>query len=312
MKGEFKVSQDENLIRLDLLFSQHFPDITRSRIKNLIDEGCILYGGKSVKAGEKVKEGKVISYDFEDAKPLEVTAQDVDFEIVYEDEHLLVVNKPQGLVVHPCSSTKDRTLVNGLLARVKDLSGINGVLRPGIVHRLDKNTSGLMVVAKNDFSHKSLAQQIKDKTCHRKYIALCHNIFKNDEGEIDTFIERNKKDRKKMAVSDSGKRAITEFKVIQRFENKTLVEFNLKTGRTHQIRVHCAYKNHPIVGDDVYGKVEKGLAGQLLHSYYLSFVHPKTGEKLEFTASLPQYFKNYLAKLGFSDEMCDNLTKLTK
>ena len=212
---------------------------------------------------------------------------------------MIVVNKPQGLVVHPCASTKSGTLVNGLLYKIKDLSGINGVLRPGIVHRLDKNTSGLMVVAKNDFAHLSLAKQIKDKTCKRNYIALCEGVFGKTEGKIETFIERSKSDRKKMAVSDKGKKAVTNYKVIKVYPNskKTLVEFSLETGRTHQIRVHCKTMNHPIVGDDVYGKTDKKLKGQLLHSYKITFVHPRTSQEMTFEVDLPDYFKDYIKDL---------------
>lgn len=302
MKGEFVVQENEKNERFDKVVFSHLKDLTRSHIKTLIDNGKILLNNKQVKSGEKVKINQIISYDFEDVKPLlDVKAEDIPFEIIYEDEYLLVINKPQGLVVHPCSSTKDGTLVNGLLYRVKDLSGINGILRPGIVHRLDKNTSGLMLVAKNDFSHMILAEQIKNKICKRKYLALCCGNFKDDEGEIKTYIQRSKTDRKKMAVSNTGKLAITDYKVITRYTNKTLVEFCLQTGRTHQIRVHCKEINHPIVGDDVYGKEEKGLHGQLLHSYYISFYHPKSEQKMEFIIPLPFYFENYLKQLKKTD-----------
>ncbi len=296
MKGEFLINEKEHLSRLDKVFFEHFQELTRSHIKTLIESGQILLNGKKVKAGEKVKTGWVVEYDFAQPKPLDVEAEDVDFEIVYEDSDLLVINKPQGLVVHPCSSTKSGTLVNGLLNKIKDLSGINGVLRPGIVHRLDKDTSGLMLVAKNDFAHKSLAAQIKDKTCKRVYIALCEGIFKNDEGKIETFIERSKSDRKKMTVSDKGKKAITNYRVLERFTNKTLVEFSLQTGRTHQIRVHCKTLGHSIVGDPVYGKAVNGLNGQLLHSYKITFIHPRTEKVLSFEIDLPDYFKQYLSK----------------
>ena len=297
MKGEFFVSKEEQGQRFDVVFNARQPSFSRSHIKNMIDEGKILLQGKTVKSGEKVKEGQKIEFDFEELKPLEAKPEKVDFEIVYEDSDLIVVNKPQGLVVHPCSSTKNGTLVNGLLDKVKDLSGINGVLRPGIVHRLDKNTSGLMVVAKNDLAHVSLAEQIKNKTCKRKYMALCEGIFKEKEGHIETFLERSRSDRKKYAVSSSGKKAITDFKVLKEFKNKSLVEFSLQTGRTHQIRVHCKWLGHPIVGDDVYGKAEKNLKGQLLHSYSLEFVHPRTNQIMHFEVPLPLYFQEYLDNL---------------
>ena len=297
MKGDFKISCDEQNSRLDMVFNNHFKDFSRSHIKNLIDEGKILLNGKTVKSGEKVKFNQLVSYNFEDLEPLQVQPENIDFEIVYQDKDLIVVNKPQGLVVHPCSSTKKGTLVNGLLDKIKDLSGINGVLRPGIVHRLDKNTSGLMVVAKNDKAHISLAEQIKNKTCERNYIALCEGVFNKDEGEIKTYLERSKSDRKKYAVSSKGKRAITDFKVLKRYMNKTLVEFSLQTGRTHQIRVHCKYIGHPIVGDDIYGKAEKNLKGQLLHSYKIKFIHPSTNKEMSFQIGLPEYFKEYLTKI---------------
>ena len=297
MKGKFVVAIEEQGQRLDVVFNLHQPTFSRSHIKSLIDEGKILLQNKIVKAGEKVKQGQEVSYEFEEVKPLDVNAEDIDFEIVYEDSDLIVINKPQGLVVHPCSSTKSGTLVNGLLAKVKDLSGINGVLRPGIVHRLDKNTSGLMVVAKNDLAHVSFAEQIKNKTCKRKYIALCEGVFKQDSGRIENFLERSKSDRKKYVVSLKGKKAITDFVVLKRYANKTLVEFSLQTGRTHQIRVHCKWLGHAIVGDDVYGKSDKNLKGQLLHSYYIEFVHPRTNKLMHFQVDLPKYFIEYLEKL---------------
>ena len=297
IEGKFYIKQTDNKERLDNVFLSFMPSISRSHIKQLIEKGEILLNNKIVKAGEKVKPGQEVKYSFEEEKPLSATAEEIDFEIIYEDSDLLVVNKPQGLVVHPCSSTKSGTLVNGLLARVKDLSGINGVLRPGIVHRLDKNTSGLLLVAKNDFAHRSLAEQIKNKTCQRKYMALCEGVFGKDEGRVETFIERNKTDRKKMAVSNKGKKAITDYRVLKRFIDKTLVEFTLQTGRTHQIRVHCQMLNHPIVGDDIYGKKEKNLQGQLLHAYKITFIHPRNDKEMTFECELPLYFKQYLEKL---------------
>lgn len=299
MTGSFVASENENLKRLDVVFNERFGQFSRSHIKILIDDGKILLNGKVCKAGEKVKIGDKIEYSFEEVKPLEVKPENIEFGIVYEDSDLIVIDKPQGLVVHPCASTKEGTLVNGLLYRIKDLSGINGVLRPGIVHRLDKNTSGLMVVAKNDLAHISLAKQIKDKTCKRQYLALCDGIFKEKEGHIETYLERSKSDRKKMAVSDKGRIAITNYKVIKEYplNRKSLVEFSLQTGRTHQIRVHCKMLGHSIIGDDVYGKADKNLKGQLLHSYKLTFNHPRTQKEMSFEIGLPDYFENYLRKL---------------
>jgi len=297
MQKEIKILVENVDKRLDVFLSETFADYTRSYIKNLIEKGDILVNGKAQKAGYKVRENDLISMNIAPPEKLEAKAENVDFEIVYEDEDLLVINKPQGLVVHPCSSCKSGTLVNGLLAKIKDLSGINGVLRPGIIHRLDKNTSGLMLVAKNDFSHKILSEQIKNKDCHRIYLALVNGCFKNREGKVETFIERNKNNRLKMAVSDKGKWAITFYKTIKEFDKHSLVEFDLKTGRTHQIRVHASYLGHSIVGDDVYGKAEKGLSGQLLHSHKITFVHPRTNESMSFSAEIPQYFQEYIDKL---------------
>lgn len=283
-------------LRLDVFLLEKHPEFSRSHIKNLIEKGLVKVNGKVVKAGYALKNGENIEIEVQKPEAISTDAEDVDFEIVYQDEDLAVINKPQGLVVHPCSSTKSGTLVNGLLYKIKDLSGINGQLRPGIVHRLDKDTSGLLVVAKNDFAHVRLAEQIKNKTCHRNYLAVLDGNLKENEGRIETFIKRDPKDRMKMSVQGSGRVAITDFKVLKRFEKCCLVEFALQTGRTHQIRVHSKYLNHPIVGDKLYGKEVKGLAGQLLHAYKISFVHPRSGELMTFEADLPDYFKDYLKK----------------
>ncbi len=283
--------------RLDRVVQEKLPELSRSHIKTLIEDGKILFKGKKVKAGQQVQIGDEIEYQIDEPKDLEVEAQEVDFDIVYEDDDIVVINKPQGLVVHPCQSTKDGTLVNGLLFKVKNLSGINGVLRPGIVHRLDKNTSGLMIVAKNDYAHNALAKEISEKVNFKRcYIALCEGHFKNQEGRIESYIARDKKDRKKMAVSDSGRYAITNYRVKESIGKYDLVEFLLETGRTHQIRVHCKMLNHPIVGDDVYGHGEKGLNGQLLHSYKLEFLHPRNNKVMSFEVPLPNYFEDFLNK----------------
>lgn len=283
--------------RLDIFLQHKFPSFSRSHIKNMIEKNCVFVNGKQVKSGYKLRENDKISVTIKAPEKISTEEEDVPFDIVYEDDDVVVVNKPQGLVVHPCTSTKCGTLVNGLLHRVKNLSGINGVLRPGIVHRLDKDTSGLLVVAKNDKAHIALQEQIKNKTCKRIYLAVLTGNLKEDSGEIVTKIARDKKDRKKMAVADVGREAITNYRVLERFKDACLVEFSLKTGRTHQIRVHAKYLNHPVVGDKVYGKEVKGLNGQLLHAYKLSFIHPTTGKEVSFTAPLPDYFENYLQKL---------------
>lgn len=298
MIDEIFVSIDDVGKRLDAFVVERFPDFSRSHVKNLIEKGLIKIDGKTPsKAGVLLKAGQKIEIEPLEPQKISTEAEDVDFEIVFEDQDLVVVNKPQGLVVHPCASTKSGTLVNGLLARINDLSGINGELRPGIVHRLDKDTSGLMVVAKNDLAHVNLAEQIKNKTCHRNYLAILEGNLRDSEGRVETYIKRDSKDRKKMSVQSTGRLAITDFKVLKYFDDACLVEFSLQTGRTHQIRVHSKYLGHPVVGDKLYGKEKKGLAGQLLHAYKLSFKHPRTGEFLEFKAELPDYFKEYLNKL---------------
>lgn len=297
MTTTIKVDEKHVGERLDKFINGLFSDFSRSFIQNSIENGQILINNKKVKTGEKVKIGDEISIDFVEPKPLEAKAQDIDFTIVYEDSDLLVIDKPQGLVVHPCQSTKDGTLVNGLLNKVKDLSGINGVLRPGIVHRLDKNTSGLMLVAKNDFTHNALADMIAKKDVKRKYFALLDGVVWDNEGKIETFLSRDKKDRKKYAVSNEGKLAISLYRVVKRYQNATLVEFSLVTGRTHQIRVHSAYLGYPVIGDDVYGKPDKKLKGQLLHSHSLEFVHPRTKKEMAFESPLPDYFEKYISSL---------------
>ena len=233
-------------------------------------------------------------------EPVQITAepQNLPVEIVYQDGDIAVINKTQGMVTHPCAGTPDGTLVNALMYHIRDLSAINGVLRPGIVHRLDKDTSGLLVVAKNNAAHLSLAEQIEKKTAGRYYVALVCGNIKEDEGTIDAPIARSVRDRKKMAVDENGRRAVTHYKVRERFGDYTLVEFKLETGRTHQIRVHAKYINHPVVGDVTYGKKDSfGLNGQLLHAYKLTLTHPTTGERMTFEADLPDYFKRVLDKL---------------
>lgn len=297
MTKTLKIDEKDVGQRLDKYINGLFSDFSRSFIQNLIENGQILVNNKKVKTGEKLKLGDNVSVDFVPPKPLEANPQMIDFTIVYEDSDLLVIDKPQGLVVHPCQTTKEGTLVNGLLEKVKDLSGINGVLRPGIVHRLDKNTSGLMLVAKNDFTHSALAEMIAKKEVKRKYYALLDGVVWDNEGRIETYLARDKKDRKKYAVSSDGKLAISLYKVVKRFATATLVEFSLVTGRTHQIRVHSAYIGHPVIGDDVYGKADKKLKGQLLHSHSLEFIHPRTKKEMSFTSLLPDYFENYISTL---------------
>ena len=283
--------------RLDVFLLENLPEVSRSHIKNLIEQKLVQMDGKiASKAGLVLKADVCIEVEIKQPEKISTDGEDIPLDIVFEDEDLVVINKPQGLVVHPCSSTKSGTLVNALLYHVKDLSGINGQLRPGIVHRLDKDTSGLLVVAKNDFAHRSLAEQIKNKTAKRTYLALLEGNLKQEEGHVATFIARDKKDRKKMSVQESGRVAITDFKVLQRFQKNCLVQFDLQTGRTHQIRVHAKHLNHPVVGDKLYGHEVKGLDGQLLHAFRLSFTHPRTNKEMTFEAPLPKHFEVFLQK----------------
>lgn len=294
----FSAEAEQNGVRTDVFLSEN-TGLTRSRIKRLADDGKIAVNGVPAPAKKILKAGDAVRLEIPDDRPLDLEPRDIPVDIVYQDEDLAVINKPQGLTVHAGSGTDGDTLVNALLFRLDHLSGINGTLRPGIVHRIDKNTSGLMVVAKNDRAHLSLSAQISDKTCRRIYVALLEGVVKQEEGTIETFLDRSDRDRTKMAVSTHGRRAITHYRVLQRYAHYTLCEFRLETGRTHQIRVHAKYIGHPVVGDPEYGyKNQKfRLNGQLLHAKELSFVHPVSGEQMTFTAPLPDYFRDVLDKL---------------
>lgn len=293
---------ERNCARADIYLSEKLPDYTRSAVKKLFDGGAVEINGAVAKASRKVEEGDKIAVALSEPKECAAVPQDIPIDIVYQDDDLAVINKPQGLTVHAGNGNEDGTLVNALLFKLDNLSGIGGVIRPGIVHRIDKNTSGLLVVAKNDKAHLNLAEQIAQKTCRRTYIALLEGNLKEDSGTVTTYIGRSPSDRVKMAVvpPEKGKIAITDYTVLGRNNGYTLCRFDLQTGRTHQIRVHAKYLNHPVVGDDVYGrkKREFNLAGQLLHAYKLRFVHPTTGEEMEFCAPLPDYFLKVLKKLG--------------
>lgn len=284
--------------RLDVFLSEKL-DKTRSAVKKLVDGGEITVGGNKVKAGRTLKIGEEISVNIPDPVKLDLEAENIPLDIIYQDNDIAIINKPQGMTVHAGNGTHGSTLVNALLYHLDSLSGINGVIRPGIVHRIDKDTSGLLVVAKNDAAHLSLSEQIKNKTCHRIYLALLEGTVKQNDGVIDTFIGRSDKNRTMMAVKDSGRRAVTHFKVLKRYKEFTFAEFKLETGRTHQIRVHCKYIGHPIVGDPVYGyeKQKFKLNGQLLHAWKLELTHPSTGERMSFEAPLPDYFQAVLQKL---------------
>jgi len=299
MKRTLLVQNDENL-RLDAYISKKDNELSRTAVQRLIDENKILVNEKIEKASYKVKIGDEIEIEIEPAKEISLEAQDIPIEIIYEDNDIIVVNKPKGLVVHPANGNPDGTLVNAVMAICKDsLSGIGGEIRPGIVHRLDKDTSGLLIVAKNDKAHINLSEQIKNHEVKKTYIALVRGIVQENEATINMPIGRSTVDRKKMAVTKSGKEAITHFRVLKRYDKYTLLEVKIETGRTHQIRVHLSHIGYPIIGDYVYsnGKNEWGVEGQCLHAKSLQFKHPITKEKLFLEAELPKYFKDILEDL---------------
>ena len=303
MSRQLLIPVEEAGQRVDKLLSAALEDMSRSAVQNLIENGCVTCGGKALSKSAKLKPGDQILVELPEVRPLEVRPQPIPLEVVYEDGDLLVVNKPKGMVVHPAPGHEEGTLVNALLAHCGDsLSGINGVARPGIVHRIDKDTSGLLIVAKNDFSHTRLAEQIQAHTFTREYSAVVYGSFKEDSGTVDQPLGRHPTDRKKIAVlpnSPSARRAVTHFWVVKRFQGFTQLRLRLETGRTHQIRVHMAYLGHPVAGDPVYGpkKSITSLEGQCLHAGKIGFVHPRTGEYLEFEAPLPAYFTGFLQKL---------------
>lgn len=284
--------------RIDKALSQMEESWSRSQISNWLDAERILVNGVAVKPKYKVKQGDVIEVTVPEVEDLEIIPEDLNLEIVYEDADVLVVNKPRGMVVHPAPGHTSGTLVNGLMHHCKDLSGINGVARPGIVHRIDKDTSGLLMVAKNDVAHESLVNQLVEKSVTRKYTALVHGHIAHEKGTIDAPIGRDQKDRQKQAVVDKGKHAVTHFQVIERFGEFTLVECRLETGRTHQIRVHMNYIGFPLAGDPKYGPRKTiDFGGQVLHAGVLGFIHPVTKEYLEFESPLPEDFKQLLEEL---------------
>lgn len=298
------IEKEDASKRLDVFLSEKIEDATRSYIKTLIDDGKITVNLAKVKAGYKLKIGDSIDVEIVEKKLENIVAEDIPLDIVYEDDDIIIVNKPKGMVVHPANGNYTGTMVNSLMNSHKDnLSSINGVIRPGIVHRIDKDTSGILVVAKNDNAHKKLSEQFKVHSIKRKYIALVKGIIKEDKLTIDRPIGRSIKDRKKMAVTEkNSRRAITHISVLKRFysSNVTLIEAELETGRTHQIRVHMAYLHHPLVGDEVYGKKDSKFKvnGQMLHAKYLGFIHPTSGKFVEFDSPLPEYFSSILMSLG--------------
>lgn len=282
--------------RIDKYISGNTENLTRSAIQNLIEKSKITVNGKSVSKNYKLRDGDNIEIEIPDPENLDVKPENIPLDIVYEDNDLLVVNKPKGMVVHPAHGNYNGTLVNALLYHCKDsLSGINGVIRPGIVHRIDKNTSGLLIVAKNDISHVKLSEQIKAHSFTREYEAIACGYFKDKSGTVDAPIGRHHTDRKKMCVTyENSKNAVTHYEVIKQYGGYAHVRLRLETGRTHQIRVHLSYINHPVLGDDVYGKSYKGIDGQCLHAKKIGFIHPTTGEYMEFTSELPDYFQKIL------------------
>lgn len=285
--------------RIDKYISENIAELTRSAVQGLLADGHISVNGKSVSKSCKIKDGDVIAVDIPEPQPLETVAENIPLDIVYEDDDLLVVNKPKGMVVHQAHGNYSGTLVNALLYHCGDsLSGINGVIRPGIVHRIDKNTSGLLIVAKNDRSHLKLAEQIKEHSFTREYEAVASGYFKDISGTVDAPIGRDKRDRKKMCVTtENSRNAVTHYEVLRQYGGYAHIRLRLETGRTHQIRVHMAYIGHAILGDDVYGRAYKGLEGQCLHARKIGFVHPTTGEYMEFTSELPDYFRAVLNRL---------------
>ena len=297
----YQVSDGQSGIRIDRYLSEMNEELSRSYIQKLLKEQKITVNGSAVKANYKVQEGDEISVAVPDIKEPDILPEDIPLDILYEDDDVLIVNKPKGMVVHPSAGHTSGTLVNAIMFHCKDnLSGINGVLRPGIVHRIDKDTTGALLVCKNDNAHRNLAEQLKEHSIRRRYRAIVAGVLKEDEGTIEGPIGRHPIDRKKMAVNyKNGKDAVTHYKVLERFKNATYVECRLETGRTHQIRVHMTSIGHPLLGDEVYGsgKNPYHLQGQTLHAMILGFVHPSTGEYMEFTAPLPEYFVKLLEKL---------------
>ena len=295
-----KLVADIENVRLDMYIAQKNDKLSRSMIQKLIEDGEILVNGQTKKISYKVHTGDEIEINIPEPKETNIKPQNIPVEVIYEDSDIIVVNKPKGMVVHPANGNPDGTLVNAILALCKDnLSGIGGEIRPGIVHRLDKDTSGLLIIAKNDLAHKNISEQIKNRQVKKIYIALVKGNVAEDEATIDMPIGRSTKDRKKMAVRKDGKTAITHFKVLKRYNKYTLLEIKIDTGRTHQIRVHMAEIGHPVVGDMVYssGKNEFGIEGQMLHAKSLDFRHPVTGKEMHLEADLPQYFVDVLNKL---------------
>lgn len=301
MKQEYIVPEKSSGLRIDKFLTEICPDYTRSFLQKLLKSELVEVNGKPVKSSYKTAAGDTVTFEVPEAVEAEITAQEMPLDILYEDEDVILINKPKGMVVHPAAGHYEGTLVNGLMHHCREqLSGINGVMRPGIVHRIDMDTTGVLIVCKNDLAHNSIAEQLKVHSITRKYYAVVFGSLKDDEGTIHAPIGRHPNDRKKMSInSKNGKDAVTHYKVLERFHGYTLVECRLETGRTHQIRVHIASIGHPLLGDQVYGPAKQPfrLQGQTLHAGVLGFLHPRTGEYMEFSAPLPKYFEELLEKL---------------
>lgn len=291
--------KDETGKRIDVYISRFRDDLSRSQVQKLITDGKVTVNGKNIKSNYRLRGKDIIDIEIPDPEPLDIEAEDISLNILYEDSDVIVIDKPQGMVVHPAPGHYSGTVVNALMYHCKDsLSGINGCMRPGIVHRIDMNTSGIIVAAKSDAAHKSLAVQFAEHSINRRYRAIVVGNIKEDTLTVDKPIGRNPRDRKKMAVVEGGKRAVTHFTVLERFGKYTYIEASLETGRTHQIRVHMAYSGHPLLGDNIYGSEKQPykLMGQVLHAGVLGFVHPATGEYMEFRSEVPEYFEKLLER----------------
>ncbi|MFT4107221.1 MAG: RluA family pseudouridine synthase [Lacrimispora sp.] len=301
MNQQFTVTAEDAGMRIDKYLSMYCEELSRSYLQKLLKEQEVLVNEKAVKSNYKVSPGEIVQLSLPEAVEPEIEAEEMELDILYEDQDIILINKPKGMVVHPAAGHYSGTLVNGLMAHCRDsLSGINGVMRPGIVHRIDMDTTGVIIVCKNDLAHNSIAEQLKEHSITRKYYAVVHGALKEDEGTVNAPIGRHPVDRKKMSINEkNGREAITHYRVLERFKQFTYVECQLETGRTHQIRVHMASIGHPILGDQVYGpaKCPFRLNGQTLHAGVLGIVHPESGAYMEFTAPLPEYFEDLLRKL---------------
>lgn len=304
MIRQFSVSGEDAGVRIDRYLSDQCQEVSRSYLQKLLKDEAVLVSGKPVKSNYKVNAGDNIELSMPEAVEPEIEAEELDLDVLYEDKDIIIINKPKGMVVHPAAGHYSGTLVNGLMAHCRqDLSGINGILRPGIVHRIDMDTTGVLIACKNDIAHNSIAEQLKEHSITRKYYAIVHGNLKDDEGTINAPIGRHPVDRKKMSINErNGREAVTHYKVLERFQQFTYVECQLETGRTHQIRVHMASIGHPLLGDAVYGPAKSPfrLQGQTLHAGVLGIIHPRSGEYMEFTAPLPDYFEDLLRKLRSS------------